>query len=228
MFSKTLKFTVLSFPLVMLLSAFAAANTCSNFATYTCAQSTPNTVHILGQGPTGSSVGTTTGLITGNSFGVQMMGHGTATDIIIIAAFAGSLGGTLNGQSFISLNNFPEGGALGAINSTLQALNLGTSATSFGYVDLQTGLPANGTLLVANNGLPRGTAIYGLALNPVTTCTHGKHGVTTCTTNTFITNITPNSEAGITRTVVPEPGTWSLIGTGLMTLAGVARRRLLA
>jgi hypothetical protein len=227
MFSRTLKSAATFFPLVLLLSAGAAANTCNSFLNYTCSQNTPNTVHILGQGPSGSSVGTTSGLITGNSFGVQMMGNGAASDIIIIGAFAGSLGGTLNGQSFISLSSFPEGGALGAINSTLWALNLGTSSNSFGYIDLQTGLAANGTLLVSANGLPRGTAIYGLALNPVSTCVHGKHGSTICTSSTFITNITPNSEAGITRTVVPEPGTWTLLGTALITLAGVARRRFL-
>jgi hypothetical protein len=227
MFSGILRFVATFFSLV-LLSTFTAANTCNSFANYLCAQSTPNTLHIIGQRPTGLSVGTTGGLIIGNSFGVQMAGNGSATDIVIIAAFAGSLGGTLNGQSFMTLGSFPEGGALGAISSTLQAINLGTSPISFGYVDLQTGLSSNGTLQVSANGLPRGTAIYGLALNPVTTCVHEKRGSETCTTTNFITNITPNSEAGVTRTVMPEPGTWTLLSTALITLAGVARRRLVA
>ena len=94
---------------LVLLSTFSAANTCNIFANYTCAQSTPNTLHILGHRTTGLSVGTTGGLIIGNSFGVQMAGNGSATDIVIIAAFAGSLGGTLNGQSFMTLGSFPEG-----------------------------------------------------------------------------------------------------------------------
>lgn len=224
--SSKIKFIATSFPLVLLLSMSALANTCNNFASYTCAQSTPNTVHILGQGPTNSSVGTTSGLITGNSFGVQMMGNGSAADIIIVAYFNGAMAGTLNGQSFTGLPSFPEGAAIGAITTTLGALHIPISATpSYGYVDLHTSLAAHATLTVNVAGLPAGTMIYGLAENPVTTCKHGKQG-NICTTSNFITNITPNSEAGVVGSTVPEPGTLALFGSGLLSLAGVVRRRL--
>jgi hypothetical protein len=222
MFSRAIRLLALSFPLALLVPGSALANTCNNFAIYTCAQSTPNTVPVIGQGPTNSSVGTMIGLITGNTFGVTMTGNGSAGDIIIIAAFTGPVGGTLNGSAFTTLNSFPEGGALGAISTTLQALGFGTSPTSFGYVDLHSPLSAGGTLSVNISGLPVGAVLYGMALNQVTTCTHGRHPV--CSTNWQITNITPNSETGIIGrppVVTPEPGTLSLLGTRLLGLAGI-------
>ncbi len=200
---KTVNFAAMAVCLLLLIAAPAYANTCNNFATYTCAQSTPNTVRI------GGSLG---GLILGNSFTVSMTGNGSASDIVIVAAFASSITGTLNGMSFTSLPSFPIGGALGAISTTLQALGLGTSPIAFGYVDLGQGVGKGGTLLVNISGLPAGTAIYGVALNTV----DGK---------LVITDITPNSGAGMTLTAVPEPTTLGLFGTGLLGIGVIVRKR---
>src|SRR5258708_33071761 len=128
MFSRAIKFFAMSFPLALLVSTSALANTCNNFATYTCAGSTPNTVRIIGNGPTGSSVGTTIGLITGNSFGVVMNGNGSASDIVIIAAFTGYGGGRLHGSAFTSLSRVPEGGRIGADSTHLQGVGRSTAA----------------------------------------------------------------------------------------------------
>ena len=188
----------------------AAANTCNSFSTYSCSKGTPDIVHFVGTGSTGQSVGI---LLGSNTFNVTFMGNKSfaGDDLIILAASPNALTGSVNGVSFSSLSAFPEGGAMGAIQGTWTGMGIVFNSPSFGYADV--GKIGSGTVSITASGVGAGTILYAEVVCPKT----GK-----------ILYITPNSEAGVLQgtTVVPEPGSLTLLGTGLVGLACLVRKKM--
>lgn len=161
----------------------------------------------------------------------------------------------LTGSTLVAVNGLNGGGLI--TGSNLGSVTFTTGALSSGSLAMGGTFAAGGTFTITgngSNGIPNGTLFSGTFSSPVSwqlvTLANGTHnyimtGVLTGTTMTgFSTNgvtvqLTINTgkgffngstqiSSGDTNVVVPEPGTLTLLGTGLISLAGAVRRKLKA
>jgi hypothetical protein len=170
------------------------------------------------------------GTLSGTNSGLSLSGS-------VLVAVKG-----LNGSGLITGNN-------------LGSLEFSTGALASGSLQMGGTFAAGGSFTITGsgtNGIPNGTLFTGSFSGPLTwtlvTLSNGTHnytlsgslsgwngsgtatqGVTvqlTINTGKGFFNGSTNISSGDTNIVVPEPGSLSLLGTGLIGLAGVIRRKL--
>ncbi len=164
-----------------------------------------------------------------------------------------SAGLSLSGSVLIVVNGLNGGGLITGNN--LGSVGFSTGALTSGSLQMGGTFAGGGWFTITGNGtsgVPSGTLFTGTFDGPVTwtlvTLANGTHnytltgsvsgwtgsgaatvGVTvqlTINTGKGFFNGSTTISSGDTNIVVPEPGSLSLLGTGLIGLAGVIRRKL--
>jgi hypothetical protein len=163
-----------------------------------------------------------------------------------------SSGMTLTGSTLIAVNGLNGGGL---ITGNLGTLSFSTSGLSGGSLQMGGTFAAGGTFNITGNGtsgIPNGTIFSGSFTGPVTwnlvTLANGTHNYTltgslagtwyngdivdgatvqlTINTGKGFFNGSTNISSGDTNITIPEPGTLGLLGTGLIGMAAIIRRKL--
>jgi hypothetical protein len=163
-----------------------------------------------------------------------------------------SAGLTLTGSELIAVN----GSGLGLVTGDLGTVSFSTGALTSGSLQMGGTFSSGGSFDIIGNGsgVPNGTIFAGSFSGPVTwtlvTLANGTHNYTltgtltgtwyngatvdgatvqlTINTGRGFFNGSTTISSGDTNIVVPEPGSLTLLGTGMLGLAGLLRRKLKA